>query len=337
MQFNAIKALIVLLIISLSSCEKHTEEILSDAKVSESKLENQITPPNFEEKDGRIAFASITDYENAMKSEIEFPKVGNLPNSFFSNARVSSETEDILNEVPEKLLAKLNDDFVMQVGEWVLKLDFFNYTVYAVQAENAKSQYENLVAGSTNQYVYEFSMEYDVLDLLEQGFTKVPDGSERTEGIFCGGGEPATENYGNREKAYYGQGGIYLFDYQSISQYKKFGVWFELSSVIRLYSPTVYDPVTGKWVKTYQNEYFNRNVVWYYKQNCRNGKTRSGSSAWNDRAYTTKHPITGKIQDKLIIYDSTRGLRDFTVDSKYSPAVRQGARFGITSSSYINE
>ncbi len=328
-QINSIKALIVLLIISLSSCEKHTEEILSDAKISESKVENKVTPPNFEEKEGRIAFASITDYENAMKSEIEFPKVGNLPYSFFSNARVSSETEDVLSEVPTKLLEKLNDDFVMQVGEWVLKVDFLKRNVYAVQAENAKSQYENLVAGNTNEYVHEFSMEYDALDLLEQGFTKVPDGTERTEGIFCGGGEKATSNLGKVEEAFYGQGGMYLFDYRSISQYKKFGVWFELSSVVRVYSPSTFGQ------ETYQNEYFNRAVTWYYKQNCKKGKTGSGNTPWNDRAYTTKHPVTGEIQDKLVIYDGMTGLTDFTVDSKYSPSGTY--RFGMTTSSYINE
>jgi len=171
---------------------------------------------------------------------------------------------------------------------------------------NAKSQYENLVVGNTNEYVYEFSMEYDVLDLLEQGFTKVPDGTERTEGIFCGGGVSKEITSGPYFTVFDNVGGIsYSYDFVTVVQYKKFGVWFDLSSAVRTYN----NFVTA-------TEFFNREVVWEYEQNCRRGKFRSGIEGGT---VNTAYQINGETQHRTVIYSNTRGLKYINMTARYSP------------------
>jgi len=111
----------VLVAITFYSCKQ--EEVLPTVELEQIKEGKNVA---FEEKEGRIAFGSTLDFEKAMQSKLEFPKVGNFPNAAVSsNARTAEGLDEILLEVPEKLLAKLNDDFVMQIGKWVLKLDFY--------------------------------------------------------------------------------------------------------------------------------------------------------------------------------------------------------------------
>ena len=266
-----------------------------------------------EEKEGRLVFDNRNDYQTVVENNISLQRVGNLPDSYVSNAnmnaRIGQSDKEILAEVPEQLLRMLNDDFVLQVGKWVMKLDFFERKVYVVENQYAKSLYNDLITGRVGEHVYEFGMDYDVLDLLDEGYTSVPEGSERSEGIFCGGGVGINYNRGSKilVEAKLSNNFVYTYVFYSVSQYQKYGVWFEFASVVRMENNNV--TVTQQ---------FERNVTWELKQNCKNGDFRKGV----ERGYvgTAWNVSNGYNQHKTVVYTSITGLQYVNMESTYTSA-----------------
>lgn len=119
--------------------------------------------------------------------------------------------------------------------------------------------------------------------------------------IFCGGGAPGTRVWGNNENVSktLSNGDTYSYQMRAQARYKKFGVWFELFGRVDVYGNTV----TAR-------EDFLESLEWEYRQNCRNGKRRSGTTSLVPVIASAQFPGGNlTFYHKETIYNSTRGLR----------------------------
>lgn len=122
---HAILALIVSFLLTFTACQ---EEVISptsestsfpsNRRVAEGKKGNNQEKALVTLKDGRLVFATRDAFEEVVgNAEREIPAV----NKFNKEAIAKDE---MLAEVPERLLAVLNDDYIVEVAGWAIKLDF---------------------------------------------------------------------------------------------------------------------------------------------------------------------------------------------------------------------
>ncbi|MEM6298126.1 MAG: hypothetical protein AAF740_05490, partial [Bacteroidota bacterium] len=164
---HTLLAVMISLLLTFAACQEEiitptgeNEAFSSNGRVEEGKGGDVESKGLVTLKDGRLAFATRDAFEKIVGSEeFEIPTV----NQF--NPEAIAEDE-VLAEVPERLLAVLNDDYVVEVAGWAVKLDFNKEIVYVMQAEHIEANYENLVAGKEGDLVKAISMEESVFDNL---------------------------------------------------------------------------------------------------------------------------------------------------------------------------
>ncbi len=234
------------MIISLSSCEKHTEEILSDAKTLETKSENQIAAPSFEgvkvealtsstargEERRFLSFNTVADFEKAMASLSS----GNLEQwekyFGFESARKAKDSETLSKEgiEDEYLAAVLSPENVIKVGKWAFRIDVINEIVAVVDASSEKEVarlFDLETKLTEKEGVMLFSTNDDIFADLEAGSTgSITSKNERAEvwGWFCK--DRRADRKKDDEHLYY-EGGNSNRLYSKVV-YQQAGVYFSL-------------------------------------------------------------------------------------------------------------
>ncbi len=185
--------------------------------VSCTKQDNLITPTQKVDVN-RVVFASIEEYE----SLFEDPKTTNEKASevaarfgtFNEAARVGSALEDTLYQ--EFLQKILNDDHVVQIDKWLIKVDAAKEQVLVLDKKYLE-QYTDLANSNLeNKNILVYSTNEDVLSLLQESQP-----SARTSGLFC------KDNYASGKTADHE---IYGLDIKLTYHlcYIKRGIYFEI-------------------------------------------------------------------------------------------------------------
>lgn len=158
-------------------------------------FEDKSNNPSAEQ--GFLHFSNIKDYENlislsAKRDTSAFRAALFTTDGFVAMRAKRSSARVIANEkIKSDFLRQiLNVDGVVQINKWIIKVDpdrsecrvFF-------QEEYSATLYKHLVEGVPNPKVYRFPDNYDVLHLLEAGYTSVPTTPPNGRvALFCGGG-----------------------------------------------------------------------------------------------------------------------------------------------------
>jgi hypothetical protein len=275
--------------------------------------ENQDILPNAHESDERSQFANENEFEAYMNSvEIPDEVIGR---------KSTIITDSVLQEVPKELLQILDKDNLIEIGDWVMKLNFHSRRILVIESDNLKKLYKSLINEETHEDIYNFSMDNDVFALLEEGYTTDPetvvgDDNSKIAGIFCGGGTSSGSSFSGQVDAgfYEIPGNQYpvpipttvTLKIEAVNFYKKFGVWFELSSHGRVYE----NYRTGK---VYTMQY---DVDWIRKQTCRRGNERSGREIGSGNVYYDS-TTPSYMRYKITVYNSSRGLKKLRISGTW--------------------
>ncbi len=241
--FNSIKVLVALLVLGfLSSCEKHTEEILSEVNSNELKLENQIAPPSFngvkvealtsstarQEERKFLSFATVEDFEKTMAS-LSSENIEEWEKYFgFESARKTKDEETLSKEgiEDEYLAAVLSPENIIQIGKWAFRIDILNERVAVVEAdskENVARLFDINYKTQLDENFMLFSTDDNILEALVAGSKGTLNKDNKVEiwGWFCKeDGAPKRKDDGyldyissvNRlkSKAVYQKAGVYF-------------------------------------------------------------------------------------------------------------------------------
>ncbi len=182
---NAIKSVIYLvlffgIILTATNCRKNTEtNKLSDKKSTEISLNVSVV-------DNRLVFNTREDYENAInylsKKGDEYFPVWEKEIGFTSERKIEQEKENRESEFDALFATLLNPEHLIQIGNYIFKIDMKNENVYVLNKED----YSNDESFSSNNTII-YSTHDNVLDLLE---THSNSGGGRES--FC---DPQKEGY----------------------------------------------------------------------------------------------------------------------------------------------
>lgn len=138
--------------------------------------EEQINNPNYNESSikvdkNRIIFKSYVEYENLIN---DF-QVSKEPQKFIleirnkyklQNSYIESHYPDSLQD--EFLSSILNDNNIVQIGDYLYKVNLLTEKVYVLNTEYESEIIDLITENTTNEYVMEFSTGDDVIDLVEK-------------------------------------------------------------------------------------------------------------------------------------------------------------------------
>jgi hypothetical protein len=219
-------------------------------------------------------------------------------NEFFS------DKDDFLENI-------LNSDGMVQIGDFIFRIDLEDELVYVILNNVTKETILNPEKNLKGLMI--FSTNDNVLDLIESGSKGTV--NMKNSAIFCGGGCNAYRNLtrtidlGNTNEV------------QSESNYIKAGIYFELSHYLYSYymsTPSGLDPNNGNSPPAPLTSYNAR-----YTPNCRNSDEIIKNQVNLEMEYKSKEPggffvgsFTYKFKDSL--YKSTRGLKKISFSPSYS-------------------
>ena len=205
----------------------------------------------------------------------------------------------------------LNSDGIVQIGDYVYRIDLDNELVYVMSNVASKETILNPERNLKGLMI--FSINDNVLDLIESGSK----GTVNTENsaIFCGGGCDAYKNLtrtidlGNTNEV------------QSEVNYIKAGIYFELSHYIYSYyasTPSGLDVNNGNTPPAPLTSYSAR-----YRPNCKNSDEVVLNVVNIEMKYKSREAggfFVGSFRYKFkdSLYKSTRGLRKISFTPTYS-------------------
>lgn len=336
-QLNSIKALIVLLIISLSSCEKHTEEILSDAKVSEAKLENKGAAPSFEgvqleavtpsnargEERRFLSFNTPEAFEKAMAS-LSSGNIEEWEKHFgFESSRKTKDTETLAEEgiEDEYLAAVLSPENVIQIGKWAFRIDVRNERVAVVEADSKEKVARlfdiNYKTQLDENFMW-FSTDDDILPALEAGSKGTISKGDKAEiwGWVC------RDRRADREKDEYD------FEYfgnanrlKTKAVYQKAGVYFSIIMKAKIQWNQFNN---GIWVDANPNSHLLESDFNYnYKVRC--GNSYSSVDSYDPSTFRVN---SGRKLDHRV-YESMTSLKNYYASVVFYVRSYNGSTFDI--------
>jgi hypothetical protein len=198
------------------ACSKKNEPIVPAAQ-------NNIKDSVFV-KNGRMIFSEVSNYENMVNNHDVREKTFRNTRSTSFTSLGSSSTENIDLYDSEFLQKVLNQDGVIQIGKWIIKVDMAKALCYVLPDKFA-NEYQDLVeAKTTNDHILVYSTEEDVLELLANN-----EPSARTSGLFC------KDRQANGKKT---DGYTYInYDHtlrlDSKVVYQKAGIYFSLQGKVK--------------------------------------------------------------------------------------------------------
>ena len=156
--------------LALASCNK--EEVVVKAATNQNAIAN------------RVIFESVEEYENLFEDPKTIDQKTNEVAARFGTyneaARVGTALEDTL--YPEVLQKILNDDHVVQIGQWLIKVDVAKQQVLVLDKKYL-DQYSDLASSNLdNKNILVYSTEDEVLEMLQN---QVKPSAARTSGLFC--------------------------------------------------------------------------------------------------------------------------------------------------------
>jgi len=274
-------------------------------------------------KDDRLVFSSVSNYENLINNQSKIDLNAFARSSQFTSAKIagladaSLKTKDIVKIDNEFLASILSPEGIIQIEKWIFKVNPQKEVVTVLETENLNEQnYSDLINDRKNPKIYSFQDRFDVIDLLQEGYTSVPEelSNLRTQ-ILCGGGVSSgtsyktTDNYSAVSSPNVSAAGIT----SSKVEYDKFGIYFEADlKGYAIIKTTSQNPITSSLI--YSGRF---DKVYSYETNCRNSWGRNIDerevSFVMDYDYTYTDQTTGYVEvnyyyhDK--IYQGSRGLK----------------------------
>lgn len=198
-------------VVLTTSCKK--EEL--------STIEQQTFIPSISLGDNYIVFNTIEDYEETVGNISETGEIPELLTNI-SNSLKSGEVEDL--DIEDEFLASiLNSDGIVQIGEWLFKVNLQNKTVLALNSSNIEL-YNELCSNTENDLIYSYSTDDDVLDLIADGeygastkksanWCRKPSAGSHTDQTW-----PGHAYIGIEFKIHYTKAGIYYALYSKIKE-----------------------------------------------------------------------------------------------------------------------
>lgn len=306
-------AVVAFMLLAAVSCDNKTNDLLPEADVVSEDF---------------LQFRTESDYDSALVN----PKLSlNAPAGFVSLANTlaapNARTEAKEEKIPEELARLLNKDGVMQVGNWVIKLNFKDKLVHVIGNDQKKKLYTKLLKEQKDKDIYVFSFDDEVFALLDEGITVSPTLSPAkngrvSAGILCFGGIGG----GDLTRWYSSTCTFGTFPTPNTSrftlgtEYGKYGVYYRLWAKIESLTADYF--VNGVLSNSLclTKGTFTPDIYW--RSNCRN----YNEGTWNpgqipyDLEYAGSPGYNNYIQ-RWTLYASGRGLRcirinDFTLNNQ---------------------
>ncbi len=262
------------LLLAAVSCDRQSQDLTPD-----------FGQDNVSSAEDFLHFRTESDYDSALVN----PKLAvKAPAGFVSLASVraqapNAKTDANDKKAPEELTRLLNKDGVMQVGNWVIKLNFEDKLVRVIANDQKKKLYTKLINEQKDKDIYVFSFEDEVFGLLNEGITESPTLTDPTGQskplpngrILCSGGGIGNDEGDIRQNAH-SECTSTVFSFQPNSaryvrgtDYRKFGVFFSCDAFISAWV-TPETPNTTDFYYCLTNGTFQANIYW--RANC-NGNT----------------------------------------------------------------
>ncbi len=215
-------------VLTLFSCEKN-----DDQKSELNNSQNRSSSISLE--DNRIVFNTVEDYENIMQDAFDTGAVPEILSGIKTELKSCSLSED--DNYDDFLLTILNSDNVVQIGEWLYKVDMENKQVSVLNSKYPEL-YTELLNNIENELIYNYSTDDDVIDLVENGVfgdTQL----KSTKGWFCKAGKAAS---------YTKTTWIDDFDMEFKLHYTRAGIYFALYAKVKESSSPFHKPISGAGV-----------------------------------------------------------------------------------------
>jgi hypothetical protein len=336
--FNkSVYALLLSVIMLTLSCKKQEDADLRKVQEQEVVFRKGLTV-----KDGMLAFSSLSIYDNLLEQttskDAEVRKYA-IPefkgfvsrqafqkSAAFKNAK-ANEAQLIDNETLNRIL---NKDGMIIIDKWILKINVEKEVVTVLEvANNTKENYEDLVNDRSNALIYSFSTDYDVLDLLMDGYKSVP--NEANKGVtafLCGGGtrRGTTEDVETIDfNPFTNSSYIPMVGFNA---YEKYGIYFEAYTKVRTNDAYPFNMNAVTDFKQFA-------VTYYYKTNCK--KFSEGRESFSNREFTFAFDdIQGDWDEKFKFYASSRGLNRLELDSRWSIRVLNTPAYSLVSKGIVD-
>jgi hypothetical protein len=240
-----------------------------------------------------------------------------------------------------ELARLINKEGVMQVGNWVVKLNFEDKLVRVIGNDQKKKLYQKLIKEQQDKDIYVFSFEDEVFALLDEGFTSSPTlasaANGRVNGLCFGGGisEPEGHIAQNAHSTCTNQPPLSFnpntATYVRGTNYNKYGVYFELNAFVNAYVTPQYANIFDPCLV---NGNFTANIYW--RSNC-NGNTGIWPSNPNQTyVYNLTFVYQGGSElyftQQWGVYSGSRGIRclqvsDFSLTTQNAPWIGGSSNF----------
>jgi hypothetical protein len=202
-------------------------------------------------------------------------------------------TSDTLPFEDEYLANFLTPEGVIEVGDYVFKINMPEEKVFVLHKDNIGSHLTDLYNENViKDIVFEFSTNDEILTLLEEGYTGSPIENGKVE-ICRQSGAPSDKDY---EQINYG-GNVYRLNVKAV--YQKAGIYFSLIGKGNALVKTIFgfydNHAIGMWA--------NYNASWTPK--CKSTSTKS------DNCTSGFSNGTGMLTHRF--YESSRGLHKYSL------------------------
>ncbi|MCT4582921.1 MAG: hypothetical protein N4A35_16025 [Flavobacteriales bacterium] len=220
-------------------------------------------------KDNLLEFTSFEYYKSFMGAKDERKTdflIQKIRQSNFNSYEKLMQTKSSKNSIDDFIVNILNQDNIVKIDQWYLKLNFETEKVYAVPAETTNAYQLAANEKTTNGSVYEFSFEDEVITLLEEG-------QYQGQSTFCSDRRASSRSHLTPVHRIITHGNIYV-NGELRSDYKRYGVYFTLISEGALVSNDL--------------NFNSKTTMWFYLSNC-SYEIRCGGSQ-TGRTYPTNYP-----------------------------------------------
>lgn len=154
---------------------------------SSKELDKQIAPSSSIQSANYAIFSSIEEYQSLFTDPNTIEEKADKVAARFGtyNERARFEAWGIEDTLYSDFLQKiLNEDYIVKIGEWLIKIDKINEKALALN-EKYSNQYSDLAASDTsNKNILIYDTSEEILTLLQNGEKS---NVSRTSGLFCFG------------------------------------------------------------------------------------------------------------------------------------------------------
>ncbi len=284
--------LVWVIFLAAVSCQR-TEEFVQKQTSQEVSVE-----------EGLIKFNTLVDYEKIVKDSASLESLSRMEGFSAASMAPQGGRATAKESVPNATLAKvLNQDNMMQVGKWIVKLNFEQKTVTVINEKDKEKLLSALKNGEQPNGIYTFSFDDDVLYALDES-SKSKNGRPA---LFCCCGINAGQT---EDTEYYPHaGGNTAYPMTAYNTYEAYGVYFEASTriVFKTWPLSLLpDPPFGTITVGYE-----------WTQKCRNPNSEQEATNSYSYAMVPSASNNGQFAFKRLIYASGKGLRQLRLGSRY--------------------